>query len=225
MLGKLAARVWSQAHTKREMGFRCDVSSCCERMKIAPVRRMMKARGWTLQFTGVRGQQDDALRGLRAIKDGATYYVKSAGIWVSNPLTGWTDTMIRRYMDQHQLTRHPAKARGAQTIGCLYCGGGAQFDNSGFRILRHTEPALWRRFVVEIGAGPIILAIKYDERLPIIEEAIQQLGGLAEVFDSRPWVFDFLRVTPLPGYDRSTTVEQAEDAAEPTMTLPDVLGL
>lgn len=226
MLGKLAARQWSQDHSRRQMGFRCDVSSCCERMKISPVRRLMKARGLTLQFTGVRGQQDDALRGMRALKDGATYYVKSAGLWVSNPLTGWTDTMVRRYLDQHQLTRHPAKARGAQTIGCLYCGGGAQFDNSGFRILRHSEPALWRRFVVDLGAGAIILAIKYDERLPIVEEALRLLGGLAAVYDQRPWVFDFLRIVPLPGYDRlAIEPGKSEDVGEAAVGLADMLGL
>ena len=37
----------------------------------------MKALGCDLHFTGQRGQADDSLRGLRAIKDGAISYIKA----------------------------------------------------------------------------------------------------------------------------------------------------
>lgn len=202
MLGKLAARKWMQKHRNREMGFRLDVSSCCRNMKIAPARRLARKLGCTLQYTGQRGNVDDALRGLRAIKDGAIHHIKSDKLTVCNPLLGWTDTMIRRYMDRHQLPVHPARQRGAITIGCLYCGGGAQFTNSGLRILRAAEPARWRWFIVEAGAGEIVLAIKYDQPLPIVRAALGHLGGLAAVADARPWVFDYLRRKPMQGYTK-----------------------
>ena len=181
-------------------GFKVDVSSCCRNMKIGPARKTMKALGVDLHFTGQRGQADDALRGMRAIKDGAISYIKQDKMHVCNPLLGWTDSMIRRYSEQNALPTHPAKAAGAVTIGCLYCGGGAQFTNSGFKILRRIIPDAWKRFMVEWKAGEIVLAIKHDEPLPQIRRSVERLGGLDYLAEARPWIFDFLRETPMEGY-------------------------
>jgi len=200
MLGKLAARLYMQTHKSR--GFKVDVSSCCRNMKIAPARKMMKALGVNLHFTGQRGQSDDALRGLRSIKDGAIKYLKTDKMTVCNPLTGWTDTMVRRYTEENALPVHPSKAAGAVTIGCLYCGGGAQFTNSGFRILRQVKPDAWRRFMVDWKAGEIILAIKHDEPLEKIRRTIDRIGGLEYLAETHPHLFDFLRQTPLEGYHK-----------------------
>lgn len=200
MLGKMAARTWMKKNKGR--GFRLDVSSCCRAMKIAPARKLMVAKGYTVQFTGQRGGEDDALRGLRALKDGAIYEVKADRIRIANPLIGWTDMMVRRYISQNRLPQHPAKKRGAVTIGCMYCGGGAQFTNSGFKVLRKTNPEEWRRLMVEWRAGEIVLAIKYDTTLETMRMAIERLGGLEALARERPWVFDFLYKTPLQGYDK-----------------------
>lgn len=200
MLGKMAARHWQAKHKQQD--FRCDVTGCCRRMKIAPARKLLKQRGATLQITGQRGARDDTLRGMRAYKDGVTKFVEADALTICNPLTGWTDLMIRRYIEQNQILQHPAKSRGALTIGCMYCGGGAQFDNSGFRVLRHTEPAAWWRFMVDWRAGEIILAIKHNVSRRVIRLALERLGGLGRVATEKPWVFDFLRDTPLPGYVR-----------------------
>lgn len=202
MLGKLAARLWMQRHTHRAMGFRVDVSSCCRNMKIAPARRLMRSLGAEMQLTGQRGQTDDALRGLRALKDSALFYQKTDRLWICNPLAGWTDTMTRRYIEQNHLEEHPARAAGACTIGCLYCGGGAQFTNSGWPILRRLAPAAWRWFIVEAGAGEIALAIKYDRPLAQVRAALARLGGLEKVATDRPHVFDFLTTTPMRGYTK-----------------------
>jgi len=200
MLGKMAARVWMK--NRKGRGFRLDVSSCCRNMKIKPARNLMKAEGYTVQFTGQRGGEDDALRGLRAMKDGAIYEVKADRITIANPLTGWTDMMIRRYIQQNRLQQHPAKKLGAMTIGCMYCGGGAQFTNSGFKILRKTSPKEWHRLMVEWRAGEIVLAIKYDTSLNTMRLALDRLGGLEALARERPWVFDFLYKTPMQGYDK-----------------------
>jgi len=200
MLGKLAARLWMQKHRHRNMGFKIDVSSCCRNMKIAPARKLMRSLGFDMQMTGQRGQTDDALRGLRALKDSTMVYVKTDKLWIANPLTGFTDIMIRRYIEQNGLQEHPAKSAGACTIGCLFCGGGAQFTNSGFPILRRQAPDLWRWFMVEAGAGEIILAVKHDKPLAAIRDTLAQMGGLAAVAEKTPWIFDFLAITPRQGY-------------------------
>ncbi len=202
MMGKIAARTWMSRHKKNPLGFKIDVSSCCRNMKIAPARKLARDFGCTLQFTGVRGGTDDMLRALRAIKDSATHYVKQDKLTICNPLTGWTDTMGRRYREQHNLPQHPAKKRGAMTIGCVCCGGGSQFSISAFRLLRQTWPEGWQKYIVELGLGEIILSIKYNEPLDKIKAAITNMGGLATVAQQRPWIFDFTRKEPLPGYSK-----------------------
>lgn len=202
MLGKLAARIWMQKHRGRGFGFKLDVSSCCRNMKIAPARRLARNLGCTLQFTGQRGGQDDILRGLRAIKDGAFHYVEADKLTICNPLLGWTDMMIRRYTRRNFLPSHPAKGRGAVTIGCVCCGGGSQFTASAYRILRRICPEVWWHYIVDGAMGAIILAIKYDRQLSIVRQAIEAAGGLQHLAKHRPWIFDFTSRSPLPGYEK-----------------------
>jgi 3'-phosphoadenosine 5'-phosphosulfate sulfotransferase (PAPS reductase)/FAD synthetase len=169
-------------------------------MKIAPARKLARTLQCDLQFTGTKGASDDMLRGLRTIKDTAIHYVKSDKLTICNPLIGLTDTMARRYREKYNLPVHPAKARGAITIGCVCCGGGSQYTNSGFRVLRQTWPEAWWKYIVEIGMGEIILAIKYETSLETIKSAISKMGSLETIARDRPWVFDFTARTPISGY-------------------------
>lgn len=200
MLGKLAAVMWNRNHKDR--GFRLDVSTCCRKMKIKPARDLLKKIGCNATLTGIRGNQDDRLRGLREHVDGAICYIQTDKITQVNPLLGWTDLMISRYTRNHDLPINPQKASGALTIGCMYCGGGAQFDNSGFRVLRTINPKAWRKMIVDFGFGEIILAIKHDKTLAQTRAAIVELGGIEAIVETMPHVFDFLRHNPLRGYDR-----------------------
>jgi len=96
-LGKMPARTWSKKHRDLNFGFKLDVSTCCEKLKIRPTRDFIKAQGYDLTFTGMRGSTDDALRSLRQHKDGPLYRDKSTQVWQCHPLLGWTDLMIRRH--------------------------------------------------------------------------------------------------------------------------------
>jgi 3'-phosphoadenosine 5'-phosphosulfate sulfotransferase (PAPS reductase)/FAD synthetase len=198
MLGKTAARFWNQRHTG--LGFRLNVSECCRAMKIGPARAVARNLGCTLQFTGKRGQADDNLRGMRTIKDGSLFFQERDKLWICNPLTGWTDADIAAYIKAHPIVRHPARALGAQTIGCVFCGGGSQYTNSGYRFLRHIWPEAWRQFMIDWRGGEIILALKYKTSLNRIQEAIAAAGGLKGLAAERPWIFDFTRLTPIKGY-------------------------
>lgn len=200
MLGKQAARLWTQQNAGA--GFKINVSECCRAMKINPGRTLTKNLGCQVQLTGQRGQVDDNLRGLRDIKDGILFFQGRDQIWICNPLTGWTDAEIRGYIAERHLEEHPAKARGAKTIGCIFCGGGSQYTNSGYRVLRKTWPEAWHEFMVTWGGGMIVLALKYARPLRDIREAIGEIGGLDHLAKTRPWLFDFTRKTPLKGYDR-----------------------
>ena len=210
-MGKIAARLWNQNHP--DAGFKLNCSECCLELKIKPARRIVKNLGARLQITGQKGKADDQARGLRSLKDGPLFFQRAHGIYILNPLTGWTDPEVAALAAERGLPRHPARDRGALTIGCVYCGGGAQFENSGIRVLRHTWPEAWRRYIADIGAGPVILAIKHRARMPEIIQALIEIdlerggtghwrSGLEFLADTRPWVFDFIRKTPLKGYRR-----------------------
>jgi len=200
MLGKRPARIWMQGHAG--FGFRVDCSSCCRNMKIVPGRQMTKNAGASCQITGQRGDSDDALRGTRARKDGRIFFNKQDKIWIANPLDGWTDADIREYKRRAKIPEHPARARGADTIGCVYCGGGSQFFGSKYRVLRRTWPEAWRRFMVDWGGGLIILAIKHDQPINRIVPAVEKAGGLTALAETRPWIFDYTRKTPRKGYQK-----------------------
>jgi 3'-phosphoadenosine 5'-phosphosulfate sulfotransferase (PAPS reductase)/FAD synthetase len=184
------------------MGFSINVSECCRAMKIKPARTLARNLGLELQITGQRGSQDDSLRGLRTLKDGHIFYQQRDRLWIVNPLTDWTDAEIQGYIKQHKLEEHPARTRGALTIGCVYCGGGSQYTNSGYRILRKTWPEAWRRLIVEWGVGFVILALKHKRPIYEIAGAVQELGGLQTLAKFQPWLFDFTRKTPQPGYQK-----------------------
>jgi len=201
-LGKLPARTWTRKHKDRAFGFKLDVSSCCQILKLNTTRNFIKSKGFDLTFTGMRGSADDAMRGLRQFKDGPLYRDKQSKTWQCHPLLGWTDLMIRRYTQARNLPRHPLKDKGLITTGCMYCGGGCQFTNSGYPILRSINYPAWRRFFVDWKAGEIMLAIKYDRPLRLVREAVNHLGGLEAMAKTRPWIFDFSRLRPLKGYNK-----------------------
>lgn len=195
-LGKLGARNWS-AKNQGIYGYKLDISSCCQNQKINPGRKITKQLRCTMQFTGTRGGQDDILRGIREKKDGTYYQNKQTGLYICNPLTGWTDTMCRRYVKAHNLPQHPARSRGATAIGCVVCGGGCHFEDSGMRILRTTCQEKWWQHIVVDQAGLIILSLKYKKPLQIIKEAVFDLGGLTQLATDQPYLFDYTVASPL----------------------------
>ena len=200
MLGKMAARLWMQKN--KNAGFRINVSECCRNMKIAPARKLTRSLGCGIQLTGQRGQVDDNLRGLRNKKDHLMSYQQRDKIWIANPLDGWTDGEIGYYKETRGLPEHPKIKDGAKTIGCVYCGGGCQYTNSGYRVLRITWPEAWKRFMCQWGGGFVVLALKYKVTMAEMISAIHHIGGIDFLAKTRPWVFDFTRIKPIPGYDK-----------------------
>lgn len=204
MLGKMPARMWMRTHPAKDYGFKVDCSTCCRKIKIEPGRLKAKEIGCNAMLSGLRGNADDRLRGLRSIKDGAVIYLKQDQLTQINPIDGWTDSMVRRYTKRHKLEINPIKAAGMSSVGCRYCGGGSRYVDNTIRFLRHHDPADWRHLMTDLGHARTILAIKYDAPLEVIDAAIDKLGGLGRMLDAMPHVFDFLQFPPLSidGYDK-----------------------
>ena len=112
-LGKMPARMWMQKHRgDNSLGFKIDCSTCCRKIKIEPGRRAVTDMGCNASLTGVRGNADDRLRGMRDLKDGAVKYIKTDKLTNIMPLSGWTDMMIRRYSKAHELPVQSAETAG-----------------------------------------------------------------------------------------------------------------
>lgn len=199
MLGKASARDWQRQHPGA--GFRVDCSACCKALKLEPGRKATRALGASLQLVGTRGSADSRSRGLRTIKDGTTYTTR--GVTVCKPLDGWTDLRLRWYVDRYRLRLNPVTLRGGEA-GCLPCGGGGQFTSSSLRRMRLAHPEAWRRYVLEEELGYVLLAVRYGTTLSAARRAVALLGGLDAV---PPHLFDFLRPTPLPGYEKPASPE------------------
>lgn len=195
MLGKASARDWQRQHPGA--GFRVDCSACCKALKLEPGRKATRALGASLQLVGTRGSADSRSRGFRTLKDGTSYYTRD-GLMVAKPLDGWTDLRLRWYVDRFRLRLNPVTLRGGEA-GCLPCGGGGQFTSSSLRRMRLHHPEAWRRYVLEEELGYVLLAVRYGTTLSAARRAVALLGELDAV---PPHVFDFLRPTPLPGYEK-----------------------
>jgi len=195
-LGKGPAAPWNRRH--KGWGFKLRV--CCEQIKAIPGRRLSKRIGKNLQVTGMRGNEDDAVRGWRS-SGGTIRWVDGAGIHMSEPLAGWTATMVDRYSAENSLPEHPARRDGTRSsVGCVFCGGGASYSVNPIRESRIHMPREHRKFILLWKAGCVMLSIKYNKRLSIIERAVERCGGVGALLDERPWIFDYTRSPPLRGY-------------------------
>ena len=198
LIGKMAGPTWEQSH--RGMGFRVSCSSCCKARKIQPARRLMRAEGFDLQLTGLRGDADSASRGMRAAKDGTYYLHQADRVWIANPLSSWSDMKGRCYVKKYGVPMHPAVLAGHQSPGCIPCGGGAMFAGSNLRTMRLRYPEAWRKYIPILG--PAVLAVKYGSPLSVIQRVLERLGGIERVMVEKPFLFDFLRARPLESYRR-----------------------
>jgi len=203
-LGKLPARMWMRTHKKEDYGFRLDCSTCCRKIKIEPGRLKAKEIGCNAMITGLRGQSDDRLRGLRSIKDGAIIYLKQDKITQINPIDGWTDSMVRRYTENHNLPINPIKAAGMSSVGCRYCAGGSKYVDNTIRFLRLHDPQDWYKLMTEYDFARLVLAVKFEAPLQTIDEVIDKMGGVERLLKDMPHVFDFLQYPPMKikGYDK-----------------------
>jgi phosphoadenosine phosphosulfate reductase len=86
---------------------------CCYINKVLPLQEAMK--GYRAWITGIRRDQSPA-RANAPIVD-----IRQDGIVKIAPLATWTRDDVKRYMDFHQLPRHPLYDKGYKSIGCAPC--------------------------------------------------------------------------------------------------------
>ena len=92
---------------------------CCYLNKVLPLQKAMKGhramKGYRAWVTGIRRDQSPA-RANAPIVD-----IREDGIAKIAPLATWTRDDVWRYMEFHQLPKHPLYHQGYKSIGCAPC--------------------------------------------------------------------------------------------------------
>jgi phosphoadenosine phosphosulfate reductase len=94
-----------------------DPDRCCAIRKVSPLAEVLAPfEAW---ITGRKRYQGSTRAAL------ALFEAEGGRIKV-NPLARWNATMLRAYLDRHELPRHPLVARGYPSIGCVPCTSGVR---------------------------------------------------------------------------------------------------
>lgn len=89
-----------------------DPDACCHVRKVVPLERALA--GLQAWVTGRKRFQGGAREHLATL-EAADWRLKI------NPLARWSRDDLERYMDAHDLPRHPLESQGFASIGCAPC--------------------------------------------------------------------------------------------------------
>jgi len=92
--------------------YQSDPDACCQVRKVLPLQQALN--GYDAWITGIRHDQTDNRHQAEIIE----YHDSLIKI---NPMIDWPQTQIDRYLDDHNLPRHPLDSAGYKSIGCSPC--------------------------------------------------------------------------------------------------------
>ena len=90
-----------------------DADACCHLRKVEPLRRALKP--YAAWITGRKRFQSGERAAIPFVERDEEDRVKI------NPLADWSPEDVARYIEDHQLPRHPLVGRGYSSIGCAPC--------------------------------------------------------------------------------------------------------
>lgn len=93
--------------------FASDIDACCQLNKVEPMQALLNQGD--VWISGIRADQSK----VRAQK--ARLETDAAGVLRYHPLLEWTAKDIYRYIQHHDLPRHPLENEGYKSIGCVPC--------------------------------------------------------------------------------------------------------
>jgi len=114
MLKVRSERTFAEQMTQRgNFLFASDIDACCHLNKVEPMRALLRPGDvWT---SGIRADQSK----VRSQK--ARLEMDATGVLRYHPLLEWTAKDIYRYIQVHDLPRHPLENDGYKSIGCVPC--------------------------------------------------------------------------------------------------------
>ncbi|HKY52913.1 MAG TPA: phosphoadenylyl-sulfate reductase [Anaerolineales bacterium] len=90
-----------------------DPNLCCYIHKVEPMQKVMKDMlAW---ISGIRRDQTSVRAQAKILE------LQPDGLLKINPLLNWTKADVQRYMEEHNLPKHPLYEKGYRSIGCAPC--------------------------------------------------------------------------------------------------------
>ncbi|MBU2580623.1 MAG: phosphoadenylyl-sulfate reductase [Alphaproteobacteria bacterium] len=99
---------------------RRDADACCRIRKMLPLKCALQP--FSAWITGRKRYQSNARAQLQFLEHDEEGRVKFS------PLADWLQQDIARYMEEHELPRHPLVERGFPSIGCAPCTSPVRAD-------------------------------------------------------------------------------------------------
>ena len=91
-----------------------DPDACCGIRKVTPLKEALAdVDCWV---TGVRREQSPERADTEQLHWDAKH-----GLWKANPLAGWSEKDVWRYIAEHDLPYNDLHDRGYASIGCTHC--------------------------------------------------------------------------------------------------------
>lgn len=107
-------RTFSEQMTQKgNFLFASDIDACCHMNKVEPMRSLLHPGD--VWISGIRADQSK----VRAEK--ARLETDAMGVLRYHPMLEWTAKDVYRYIQIHNLPRHPLENDGYKSIGCVPC--------------------------------------------------------------------------------------------------------
>ena len=87
---------------------------CCHIRKVEPLRRVLES--YDAWVAGIRRDQSPSRAGIGKIERSERY-----GVWKIQPLAGWSEKDVWRYIMANEIPYNPLHDAGYPSIGCVPC--------------------------------------------------------------------------------------------------------
>lgn len=98
-----------------EVLYRRDPDLCCHINKVKPMQRAIAKMGLEALISGVRRDQTENRRRLRALE------WQQTGLLRVHPLINWSREDVSDYIEKRGLPKHPLHKQGYTSVGCAPC--------------------------------------------------------------------------------------------------------
>ena len=92
-----------------------DPDLCCYIRKVQPMQKAMSEYGIRAWITGIRRDQTQNRANAKILE------YKRDGLLRIAPMLNWTKADVLRYLDEHDLPRHPLPLEQYPSVGCKPC--------------------------------------------------------------------------------------------------------
>ena len=90
-----------------------DPNLCCYLHKVQPMQEAL--RGYKAWISGIRRDQTSVRAQAKFLE------LQEDGLLKINPLLNWKKADVNRYIEEHNLPKHPLFEKGYRSVGCAPC--------------------------------------------------------------------------------------------------------